>query len=136
MNYQKLPFEDFKSRFQTDEACQMHLFLIRWPDDFVCPVCGHDRYYKVPRWQQTQCKNCGHQTSVTAGTVMHRTRSPLRYWFSGIFLGAKGEESLNALQLSEKLDLNCHAARRMLHKIEGAIDKGRPQQGPKSWSMI
>ena len=33
-----------------------------------------------------ECGQCGHQTSVTAGTIFQDTHKPLRVWFHAIWL--------------------------------------------------
>ena len=37
----------FEARFPDEAACARHLAAMRWPDGFVCPACGHDRFYGV-----------------------------------------------------------------------------------------
>lgn len=69
----------FQQKFRTEEACQQHLFSVRWPDGFRCPECGHNQYYKIA--DLFQCTACRHQTSLTAGTIFHKTRTPLSVWF-------------------------------------------------------
>ncbi|MBM4351936.1 MAG: transposase, partial [Deltaproteobacteria bacterium] len=51
-----------------------------WPGGFVCPRCGANQAWRTKRWLW-YCRNCGTQTSVTAGTIFHGTRKPLRLWF-------------------------------------------------------
>jgi Zn ribbon nucleic-acid-binding protein len=72
---------EFQDRFGTEEACEQYLFQCKWPEGFECPRCGNDYYYYVKRRRLLECIECGHQTSLTAGTIMHRTRTPLRKWF-------------------------------------------------------
>ena len=72
---------EFNKQFSNEEACLQFLIQSRWPDGFVCPKCGHNDYYWKDARKLLQCKKCGHQTSVTAGTVMHRSREPLPLWF-------------------------------------------------------
>ena len=115
--YQEMSLMQFQRRFRTEVACREHLFKSRWPDGFVCPACGHKEYYDLPRRNLVQCKACGRQTSVTAGTVMHRTRTPLRVWFWAIYLVANDKRGLSALQLSKKLEVSYYVAWTMLHKI-------------------
>ena len=79
---------EFQRRFRAETACRKHLFKLRWPGGFKCPRCGHGECFDLPKRKHYQCKSCDHQTSVTAGTVMHRTRTPLRKWFWAIFLTA------------------------------------------------
>jgi ribosomal protein L37AE/L43A len=69
---------EFQQRFGDEGACRAYLFASRWPDGFSCPRCGGARAGEQPKRRLWECRACGHQTSVTAGTVMHGTRTPLR----------------------------------------------------------
>lgn len=113
--------KQFARRFATESVCRAYLFKLRWPDGFVCPVCGSRAYYRLPKRELLQCKNCSHQTSVTAGTIMHRTRTPLRVWFWAMYLTANDKRGLSALQLSKKLKVSYYVAWTMLHKIRQAM---------------
>jgi hypothetical protein len=31
---------EFQQRFGDEAACAQYLVAMRWPDGFVCPVCG------------------------------------------------------------------------------------------------
>ncbi len=114
---QQASLDQHRNRFLTDDRCHQHLFAVRWPQGFVCPACGHREYYEVSLRKLFQCKQCHSQTSATAGTIMHRTRTPLRYWFWGIYYVAACNGETTAQQLAEKIGLNYFAARRMLGKI-------------------
>jgi hypothetical protein len=119
--YGEMGFFEFQRRFRTEDACRKYLFKLRWPEGFRCPKCGHGEYFDLPKRKLHQCKSCGHQTSATAGTVMHRTRTPLRKWFWAIFLAAGDKRGLSALQLSKKLKVSYYVAWTMLHKIRQAM---------------
>ncbi len=119
--YQEMSLIQFQRRFRTESACRKHLFKLKWPEGFVCPSCSHIKYYSLPKRHLFQCKACNHQTSVTAGTVMHKTRTPLRIWFWAIFLLAHDKRGLSALQLSKNLDVSYYVAWTMLHKIRCAM---------------
>ncbi len=94
---------EFQRRFATDKACLEYLIASRWPDGFVCPRCGgRESYWKAPR-KLFQCKACGYQASVTAGTVMHRSRMPLPVWFWGAYLVTTHTPGLSALQFARQL---------------------------------
>ncbi len=45
----------------------------------------------------------GRQTSVTAGTVMHNTQTPLRLWFWAAYLVATHHPGISAVQLQRQL---------------------------------
>jgi transposase-like protein len=112
-----------QERFQTDEACREHLFNQRWPDGFICPKCSHKEYYALPKRKQYQCKACKHQTSATAGTVLHKTHTPLRKWFWAIYLASHDKRGVSATRLMDELELTYPTAWLMLHKIREAMSQ-------------
>jgi hypothetical protein len=59
-----------------------------------------------------QCKDCGQQTSATAGTVMHGTHTPLRTWFWAAYLVATHHPGISAKQLQRQLGLQRSVKRR------------------------
>ena len=83
-----LSFTQFIKRFPNEKACVEYLYQVKWPDGFVCPVCGSRHCYAIKTRHQYQCANCRHQTSLTANTVMHRSHLPLTKWFWAIYLVA------------------------------------------------
>jgi predicted RNA-binding Zn-ribbon protein involved in translation (DUF1610 family) len=79
-----LSFAEFQKRFPDEAACAAFIFKKRWPKSFVCPACGGMRPVDLKSRAYTyECRDCGRQTSITAGTVMHRTKLPLTAWFVG-----------------------------------------------------
>ena len=96
----EITFKEFRRRYNTEDACRAELFRLRFPNGFVCPKCGCVEYYPVHGRNIYQCRSCRHQTSVTAGTVMHRTHLPLTLWFWAIYLCATDKRGISAVQLS------------------------------------
>ena len=80
MNYQEL-----KQRFSNETICRDYLFKKRWSEGIICNKCKGTHFYKITTRNLYECK-CGHQMSVTSGTIMHRSHTPLRKWFLAIFL--------------------------------------------------
>jgi hypothetical protein len=66
----------------SEAACADRLAKLRWgPTGFRCPHCDHRHAYTLrSRPRVRECRRCGRQTSVTSGTLMHRTRLPLSHW--------------------------------------------------------
>ena len=75
---------EFEARFSTDEECRRYLSALRWPDGFRCPECAGDKAWSHPRGL-LECGKCGHQTSVTAGTVFQDSHKPLVLWFRAMW---------------------------------------------------
>jgi transposase-like protein len=112
---------DFQERFATDEACLEYLAASRWPDGFICPACGSRDAWVLARRHLWECASCHAQTSVTAGTVMHRTRMPLRVWFWAAYLVATHHPGISAKQLSRQLGLRYETAWLILQKLRRAM---------------
>ncbi len=51
------------------------------------------------------CTGCGSRTSVLAGTIFDRTRTPLTAWFSACWLFATGKDGISALSLKQTLEI-------------------------------
>ncbi|MDO4988448.1 MAG: transposase [Synergistes sp.] len=58
--YEEISLIEFINRFPDDDACREHLFKLRWPEGFRCPVCGHTEYTKHGSRELYICKSCGH----------------------------------------------------------------------------
>jgi ribosomal protein L37AE/L43A/transposase-like protein len=118
----------FEARFGTEAACLEYLATLRWPDGFVCPQCGGTQAWHTARglWH---CRQCRTQTSVTAGTMFHRTHLPLRLWLRAIWHITSQKYGANALGLQRILGLgNYETAWQWLHKLRRAMVRpGRDQ---------
>ena len=91
---------EFQEMFPDEEACWAHLRAVRWPEGFECPACQHHESSWLARRRLEQCRGCRRQTSVTAGTIFHRTRTPLRKWFLAAWWMARDKRGVSALMLS------------------------------------
>ena len=113
---------EFQRRFPDDAACRDYLFACRWPDGFRCPACNSEHAYELPRRLLWECRNCQHQVSITAGTVLHKTRTPIHLWFWAAYLTSTGTPGISALQLRRQLGLKRYeTAWMMLHKLRRAM---------------
>jgi hypothetical protein len=82
--------------------CWRYLVQSRWPEGFRCPACGSGEAWTLPRRALFECRSCRHQTSVTAGTILHRTRLPLSLWFAAAYLVTTHTPGFSALQLQRQ----------------------------------
>jgi transposase-like protein len=111
----------FEARFGTEEACREYLVSVRWPDGFRCPVCAHAKGWWTKRGL-LHCALCGHQTSVTAGTIFQDTRKPLRLWFRAMWYVTNQKSGVSALGLQRVLGLGSYeTAWIWLHKLRRAM---------------
>ena len=114
---------EFEAQFPDDEACARWLFGKRWPDGFRCPGCGHDKGWELGRGTLlVECARCHRQTSVTAGTVLHRSHLPLKLWFLAAWLVATHKNGMSARQLGLQLGLGSYkTAWLLLRKLRRAM---------------
>ena len=117
----RISFKEFRTQFHTEEACREELFRQRFPEGFVCPKCGCKEFCIIRSRNLCQCRSCRHQTSVTAGTVMHRTHLPLTVWFWAIYLCVTDKRGISAVQLSRTLGIGYDSAWHLLERIRKAM---------------
>ena len=113
---------DFQRQFASEEACQDYLAACRWPDGFACPRCGHHRAYRMKEHRRWQCAACRYQVSLTAGTILHNTKTPLTVWFWAAYLTVTDTRGMSALLLQRQLGLRRYeTAWMLLHKLRRAM---------------
>jgi ISXO2-like transposase domain/Transposase zinc-ribbon domain len=114
---------EFQERFRTEDDCLNALMQMRWPRGFVCPECGHDDGYRLSRARVIECAVCKKQTSITAGTMFHRTRIPLLHWLWMIFLVAQDKGGVSTLRVAKQLGMVYSTAWHVMHKIRQAMSE-------------
>ena len=117
-----MSYAQFLKRFPNEKACAEYLYQVKWPNGFVCPVCGHRHCYELNRPGRYQCTKCRHQTSLTANTVMHRTHLPLTKWFWAIYLVACDKRGISALTLAGRISVSYETAWYLLCRIRKAME--------------
>ena len=110
---------DFLDRFDTDEACLSYLSAVRWPNGFVCPVCSAHDGWATARGTM-YCRGCKRQTSITAGTILHNSRTPIRKWFVAVWLLCTQKTGVSAKTLQRELKVGYKTAWLMLQKLRRA----------------
>lgn len=114
---------EFNQQFSSEESCLAFLKKVRWPNGFICPNCQHDGGYQLRTRPVIQCVLCKHQTSVTAGTIFHRTHLPLRVWFYIIFSVAHDKGGASSCRLAAELGLNQNTVWHILHKLRHVMGR-------------
>lgn len=107
--------------FASEAACVDYLDWLRWPDGFWCPWCAG-----VADWTRGdavhRCGDCGRRATATAGTVFHKTRTPLSVWFEAAWLLMTSKQGVSALEVQRVTGLGSYqTAWAMLHKLRTAM---------------
>ena len=112
----------FQEAFSDEASCAAFLFKRRWPEGFVCPACGKRRAAVLKsRPRLHECLDCGRQTSVTAGTVMHRSKLPLTTWFWAAHMMTTHSNGMSALQLQDQLGVTYKTAWLLTQKLRRSM---------------
>ena len=115
-------WNEFLDWFGSEDACLAFLEKLRWPDGFVCPGCGSvGAPYRSSR-VRLMCRDCARQTTVTAGTIFDKTRTPLRVWLAAAWYLTNQKQGVSALGLQRVLGLGSYeTAWTMLHRFRRAM---------------
>jgi transposase-like protein len=112
---------DFQDMFPTDQACHDYLCIVRWGDGFTCPFCEHNDAWRLKKGI-FRCKQCRKDISVTAGTIFHDLRKPLRLMFQAMWYAVCQKNGVSALGLQQILGLGSYqTAWAWMHKLRTAM---------------
>jgi hypothetical protein len=135
VQFQKgLSLIEFNRRYGTDEQCHAALVVMRWPDGFECPHCHGRKHSYSPARRIFQSSACRVQTSVRAGTMFHKSRTPLVKWFLAIYPLTGAKNDIAALELARQIGVKWDIAwlikqklmevmrqRNAAYKLEGEV---------------
>lgn len=109
-------YREFVQHFPNDNVCAAYLEQLRWPKGFCCSMCQTSG----EPWRQTRgrlvCSVYRHQTSVTAGTILEKTRTPLTTWFEAAWHLTTAKNGFSAKTLERTLGTSYRTAWAMLQR--------------------
>lgn len=121
-------YREFIEMFPDDDACVAFLAKLRWPEGFICPAC---KQASIP-WNANRdrliCPICRHQTSVTAGTIFDKTRTPLKTWFEAAWHVSTAKSGMSAKTLERTIGTSYKVAWMMLHRFRVAMVNNQRSQ--------
>ncbi len=120
---------EFRERFPDHEACLEYLWRTRHAaadgEHADCPECHtvrrFKRYHTAQRRQSWTCTACGHHIQPTAGTIFHKSSTPLDRWFTAVYLITATGGQISAKQLERELAVTYKTAWRMSGLIRGSL---------------
>ena len=118
---------DLERMFPDEQAATEWFEKARWGSEPYCPRCGGvDRVRPVKNktpmpWH---CGDCRRYFSVRTGTVLERSKIPLRKWAYGIFLWTTSLKGVSSMKLHRDLDISQKSAWFMAHRLREAYTAG------------
>ena len=114
-------YQDLLAWFPHNQACLDYLADLRWPHGFICPACQGAGFWRTgdDLWM---CQGCARRTSVTAGTIFDRTRTPLSTWFAAAWMITSQKNGVSAQGLQRVLGFKSYeTAWAWMHKLRRAM---------------
>ena len=108
---------DFERLYGSERQCWEALFAWRWPKGFSCPLCGGNKHSFIETRVLFQCSRCRSQISLTAGTIFHSTKLPLKTWFRAIYHITQSKGGISSLELARRLAVHVNTAWKISHKL-------------------
>jgi transposase-like protein len=114
-------YREYMKMFPDETACSDFLVNLRWPNGFICPKCKAN---SIP-WNLSRgrlgCPICRHQTSVSAGTIFDKTRTPLTTWFDAAWHVTTAKNGMSAKTLERTMGISYRVAWTMLQRFRVAM---------------
>lgn len=125
---------EFEKRFATEEDCRAYWIQARWGGEPACACCQSKRVWPIRDGRWFECAECGHQTSLTSGTLLHKTKKPLKTWFRAVFEISTQRTGISAKDLQRLMGFGSYeTAWTWLHKLRAALV--RPEREPLGRSV-
>jgi len=120
---------EFEARFATEEDCRAYWIEARWGGKPACARCHSTRVWSERDGFLFECADCGHQTSLTSGTLLEKTRKPLKMWFRAVFEISTRRTGISAKDLQRIMGFGSYkTAWSWLHKLRAGMV--RPEREP------
>ena len=128
---------DIAKDLGTEEECLAYLEGVRWPAGPACLKCGSVRVSKSvstvkdrktgkivkPRYVYDCLRpQCGHQFTVTTGTIFHDTHLPLTKWLMAVALIVGAETVVSAKEIERRLHVSYRTAWYLNRRIRKAME--------------
>jgi transposase len=116
---QKYTFKDFQSEFPSDDACLEYIMERRYPSGIApCRKCKVDRkHFRIAGRMGYSCPFCGSHVYPLAGTIFHKSTTPLRTWFFVVRIMASTRCGVSAKQIQRETGVTYKTAWRMMNQI-------------------
>lgn len=121
-----IDISDFNKVFPDDLSCIRYLSEKKWGSGFVCKKCGNDKAVKGFTLEKKKCSKCNTIESVTAATIFHRLKFPIKNAFYITILTFKNSP-ITSKELAEKLDMRESTCSTFRKKVREKIASDKPE---------
>ena len=101
----KYTISQFNTAFKTEDDCLEYIFKNRIGEHTPCPKCQFIKWYRVKGRKVYSCGKCRYQVHPLAGSIFHKSETPLKFWFFAIYKFANSRNGVSATELQR--DIGC-----------------------------
>ena len=113
---------EFEERFATEDDCRAYWIAARWGGTPCCARCQSTRVWTIREGTTFECAGCGHQTSLTSGTLLEKTRKPFKMWFRAVFEISTRRTGISGKDFQRIMGFGSYkTAWTWLHKLRAAM---------------
>jgi transposase-like protein len=130
----KCTFKQFQEMYPSDAACLAKLMEVNYGGtEITCPGCGADsKFHPLQKRRAFVCQHCGHHIYPAAGTIFHKSATPLSTWFFVMYLMTSTRHGVAAKEVQRQTGVTYKCAWRLCHelrKLMASADYGGPLGG-------
>jgi transposase len=116
---------NFMNDFPNDSACLEYIKEQRFPGGITqCDTCGVERkHHRVGNRTAYACDHCGRHIYPLAGTIFHKSATPLRLWFYAMYLMGSTRCGISAKQIQRETGVTYKTAWRMFKQIRSLLSE-------------
>lgn len=97
----------------SESELARRLFALRFPPGTTCPGCQRPTTFHALRMRASySCQWCGHQVYPTAGTIFHKSTTPLHKWDAAL-KAMERQPRITIHALEDEIGVSYPTARRM-----------------------
>jgi len=118
----KYTIKDFNKAFKTEDDCLEHIFKSRIGENSPCPKCGFRKWYRITGRKVWSCGKCRYQVHPLAGSIFHKSDTPLMSWFFAIYKFANSRNGVAAKELQRDLGVTYKCAWRIGKQVRKLME--------------
>ena len=113
--------EELVERLGSEAGAYAYLEELRWPDGVCCARCLSFRVAFLETRSKHQCRDCGYQFRVTAGTALHDSHVSASKWLLAVRLMLEAEEGFPANRLFASIGGSYKTSWFVEHRVRAAM---------------
>ncbi len=131
--HKRFTIEQFNAMFPDGDACLDWLMEQRCPGHIT--FCDNDKckverkHHRIAARKAYSCDYCGTMVSPMAGSIFHKSPTPLRLWFYAMYLMSATRCGISAKQIQRETGVTYKTAYRMFKQIRTLMSESISLEG-------